>query len=81
MPRILGIPIIKMSGFSTSQAAKIVGVSKNTLLRWLYDGLLREPKHARVGSIKWRMWSEPDIERARRVKSKMRPGPKARRKK
>jgi hypothetical protein len=79
--RIMGIPITKMSGYTTAQAAKAVGVSKNTLLRWLYDGVLQEPTQtAKVGSIAWRMWSSGDIERAKKVKARMRPGPKSKKK-
>jgi excisionase family DNA binding protein len=80
MTRVSGIPITKMSGYSTAQVAKLVGVSKNTLLRWLYDGILREPRRTPVGGAAWRVWSQEDIERARRVKVTMRPGPKSKKK-
>jgi len=81
MGRIVSIPITKMSGYSTAQAARLTGVSKNTLLRWLYAGHLPEPHRTRVGGIVWRVWSQEDIERARRLKVKMRPGPKSKKKK
>lgn len=77
MTRVASIPITKMSGYSTAQVAKLVGVSKNTLLRWLYNGVLPEPQRTRVGGIVWRVWSREDIDRARRVKATMRPGPKS----
>lgn len=76
MKRISGIPITRMSGYTTAQAAEIVGISKNTLLRWLYDGLLNEPRRTQVGGASWREWSEQDIDKAKEVKAKMRPGPK-----
>jgi transposase len=76
--RISGIPITEMSGYSTAQAAEAIGVSKNTLLRWLYDGVLGEPKRTAVANSEWRVWTEEDIERARNVKATMRRGPKPR---
>jgi excisionase family DNA binding protein len=81
MPRISGIPTTSMQGYTTAQVAKAVGVSKNTLLKWLYAGVLREPKRARVAGVKWRIWSESDVERARKLKGTMKRGPKPRKKK
>ncbi len=80
MPIVAGIPITAMSGYSTAQTAKIIGVSKNTLLQWLYSGLLREPKRSRVAGVQWRIWSEADIERARKIKGTRKRGPKPKRK-
>lgn len=74
--------ITEMCGYSTAQAAKLVGISKNTLLRWLYEGSLREPKRRMgVGGSDWRVWSEADVERARTVKATMKRGPKPKSKK
>ena len=81
MPRISGIPITSMEGYTTAQVANSIGVSKNTLLKWLYAGVLREPKRARVAGVKWRIWSESDVERARKLKGTMKRGPKPRKKK
>lgn len=81
MPRVSGIPITEMSGYSTAQVAKIVGVSKNTILRWLYEGTLREPNRSNVGGARWRVWTEADVERARRVKATMKRGPKPKKRK
>jgi excisionase family DNA binding protein len=76
MPRNVGIHIINMKGYSTAQVAKAVGVSKNTILRWLYAGTLKEPEHQKVGGMTWRIWSEADIERARKVKATIKRGRK-----
>jgi predicted site-specific integrase-resolvase len=81
MPRISGIPITSMEGYTTAQVANAIGVSKNTLLKWLYAGVLREPKRARVAGVRWRIWSESDVERARKLKGTMKRGPKPRKKK
>jgi excisionase family DNA binding protein len=70
------IPIEATKGMSTSEAAKTLGVTKRTLLQWIYNGLLKEPKHANVAGVTWRIWREDDIERAKKVKASMKRGPK-----
>lgn len=81
MPRISSIPITSMEGYTTAQVAKAVGVSKNTLLKWLYAGVLQEPKRVRVAGMHWRVWTQTDVERARKLKGTMKRGPKPRKKK
>lgn len=76
---ISGIPITAMKkGYSTAEVAKIIGVSKSTLLRWLADDVVPEPRRVKVAGIEWRIWSKAEIEKARKVKATMRPGPKSR---
>ena len=48
--------------YSTVEAAKSVGVSKNTLLRWLDEGLTEDVERDWRG---WRVWRERDIERVK----------------
>ena len=48
--------------FSTIEAANSIGVSKNTLLRWLDEGLVEDVERDWRG---WRMWRSRDIERVR----------------
>ena len=77
MPLISGIRISAMKdAHSTAEAAKLIGISKSSLLRWLADGTIPEPKRVKVGGIEWRIWSKADIARARKLKATMRPGPK-----
>jgi MerR HTH family regulatory protein len=76
MPRNSYIPIHKMTGRNTAEVAKLLKVAKGTLLRWLRDEVLPEPKQVSIAGVKWRKWSDADIARARRVKAKMRRGPK-----
>ncbi len=68
--------MIRMEGYSTAQAAKLIGVSKATLLRWLYERRLKEPKRMDVAGKNWRIWTDEDIERARKLKTTIKPGPK-----
>ena len=58
MPRQFG----DQTFFSTQEAAKKVGISKATLLRWLKNGDVREPKRDRRG---WRVFSEADLREIR----------------
>jgi DNA-binding transcriptional MerR regulator len=46
---------------TTVQAAKRIGVSKNTLLRWIADGLIPDVGRDWRG---WRVWSATDVARA-----------------
>lgn len=48
--------------FSTVEAARCVGVSKNTLLRWLDEGLVEDVQRDWRG---WRIWRKQDVERAK----------------
>jgi hypothetical protein len=47
--------------YATAEAAKRIGVSKNTLLRWIAEGLMPDVDRDWRG---WRTWSAQDIERA-----------------
>ena len=47
---------------STVDAAKQIGVSKSTLLRWLDEGLVEDVQRDWRG---WRIWHSRDIERVK----------------
>ena len=47
---------------STVEAAKRIGVSKSTLLRWLDEGLVDDVKRDWRG---WRVWHNRDVERVK----------------
>ncbi len=51
--------------FSTIEAANCIGVSKNTLLRWLDEGLVDDVQRDWRG---WRVWMQRDIERIKAFK-------------
>jgi predicted site-specific integrase-resolvase len=57
--------------YSTAQVAKLIGVDKSTLLRWLYAGKLAEPKHQSFGGVDNRVWSETDLQRAKAHREQM----------
>lgn len=49
-----------MQTYSTVQAAQALGVSKNTLLRWIAEKKVQDVKRDRNG---WRVFTESDIAR------------------
>jgi predicted site-specific integrase-resolvase len=54
--------------YSTSEVAEKIGVAKRTLIRWLKDGKIAEPKRVEHPGIVSRLWSERDMERGRKFK-------------
>ena len=46
--------------FSTCQAARLIGVSRNTLLRWFREGRVTDVGRDRNG---WRFFTHEDVER------------------
>ena len=58
--------------YGTVQAAKQIGVSKNTLLRWIGEALIADVGRDWRG---WRVWSDADIERARAFRQAYHEGP------
>ena len=63
--------------YSTRQAAAKMRVSFRTLNRWLADGRIKPSRAIKMptGRTLW-LWREADIVRGRRLKAKLRPGPK-----
>ncbi len=64
----MGIPIHMKQTYSTAEVARTIGVSKNTLLRWLYAAKLPEPKTQTFAGVESRIWSETDLERAKKFR-------------
>jgi len=47
--------------YRTAEVCQTVGISRNTLFRWLKDGILREPElRDRRG---WRLFTETQVDR------------------
>ena len=51
--------------FKSAEVAELLGVTKQTLLNWLRRGLVSEPE--RNPATGYRLWTEKDIERGRRM--------------
>ncbi len=56
--------------FTTQQVADEIGVSKKTLLRWLYDCKIAEPRRVRFDGPSYRVWSERNVRAAREYKKR-----------
>ncbi len=59
-----------MKQYSSSQAAKLIGMSLRTLQNWIRDGKVKAPKLTAVGGVKIRLWSKADIARIGKAKQK-----------
>lgn len=64
--------------YSTSEAAKKIGISLRTVNRWLARGKIKPSVAVPMGGERtlWR-WSEGDIAKARKIDSTPGPKPKA----
>jgi ABC-type hemin transport system ATPase subunit len=56
------------TSYSTAEVAKLIGVDKSTLLRWLTAAKLPEPPREIFGGVESRIWSAADLARARQYK-------------
>ena len=54
--------------YSTAQVARMIGVHKATLIRWLLDGKVSEPRRISNGGVDARIWYDRDVERVRSYK-------------
>jgi hypothetical protein len=62
--------------YSTRQAAEKLGRAIVTLQRHIAAGTIDAPPLLKVGTVKVRLWSARDIEKARKVLAGTRPGRK-----
>lgn len=62
--------------FSTREAAEQLGRTLVTLQRHVSAGTIDGPALQKVGGVTVRLWTERDIEKARKILAKTRPGRK-----
>jgi excisionase family DNA binding protein len=62
--------------YTTRQAARQIGVSRQTLQAWIAAGEINAPEAIGVGKAMLRLWSVADIEKAKKFKGTLRRGPK-----
>lgn len=60
--------------FTTSQAAKQIGVSRQTLQAWIAASEIEAPTLIGEGNATLRLWTKADIEKAKKFKGALRPG-------
>jgi hypothetical protein len=62
---------------STTDAATKIGVSRQTLQAWIDNKCIPTPKLEKMGRMTIRLWTNADIEKARKFKGTLKPGRKA----
>jgi excisionase family DNA binding protein len=62
--------------YTTREAAKKLGRSRDTLQRHISAGTIKAPRLLTLGPLQVRLWNDRDIQRARKVLAGIRPGPK-----
>jgi hypothetical protein len=62
--------------FSTREAAKKLGRTLVTLQRHIAAGTIKPPPVVEVGTVRVRLWTDRDIEKARKVLASVTPGRK-----
>ena len=55
------VPINGQTYYRTAEVCQTVGISRNTLFRWLKDGILKEPELR--DRRRWRLFTEVQIDR------------------
>jgi excisionase family DNA binding protein len=61
---------------STREAAEKLGVTLVTVQRNIAAGTIEAPPMQKVGGVRIRLWSDRDIEKARKVLAGIKPGRK-----
>jgi transposase-like protein len=56
--------------YTISEAAKELGITRNTLYKWIRAGSVPNPKETFVSSIRLRVWNEEQMAKVREYKKK-----------
>lgn len=62
--------------FTTAEAAKQIGTSRQSIYSWIASGKIEAPKPIELGRRSMRFWTKADIEKVRRFKGTLKPGRK-----
>lgn len=54
---------------STEEVARMIGINRVTLERWLSSGKLEPPRTVRFGRSEFRNWTASDVNRVRKYKA------------
>ena len=57
--------------FTTSEAARQVGISLATINRWIDANKIKAPEPTLVGAVGYRLWSAEDIQNLKLIKKKI----------
>lgn len=59
---------IEMRQYSISEAARELGITRNTLYNWIREGEIPSPKETLVSGIRLRVWNEEQMGKIREYK-------------
>jgi predicted site-specific integrase-resolvase len=65
----MGHTNIKMKTHSTAEVAEMVGITWDTLHRWMREKKIPTPPTKTLGKVKVRLWAEADVEEIRKYKA------------
>jgi DNA-binding transcriptional MerR regulator len=68
------------TGYTTVEVAKKAGVPRATLQFWIATGKIAAPAIRLVEDKAARYWSDQDLEKIRKLKGTLKPGPKPKKK-
>jgi excisionase family DNA binding protein len=57
--------------YTTTEAAKAVGITRATLQDWIKKRKFAAPKLDRVGNIRVRLWTASDVARLKKTKAEI----------
>jgi predicted DNA-binding transcriptional regulator AlpA len=66
--------------YTTGEAASLIGISRQTLQAWISEPTFKAPKPVVLANMSVRIWTEADVERAKKFKGTLRRGPKPKKK-
>jgi excisionase family DNA binding protein len=58
-----------MKSYSTVQVAKSLGISSDTIHRWIREGSVKAPPTQSLGGVQVRLWTESEVEQVRKYKA------------
>jgi excisionase family DNA binding protein len=58
-----------MATYSTIQVAGLLGITSDTLHRWIREGKVGAPSIQSLGGMRVRIWSEEQVEAVRKYKA------------
>jgi predicted transcriptional regulator len=70
-----------MDAISTSEAARMLGITQAALSKYIKAGKVPTPKKTRIGRLTLHLWSRSDVEHLRKLLPKIANGRKTRYKK
>jgi excisionase family DNA binding protein len=68
---MIEMSVMSSRTYTTTEAAKAVGITRATLQDWIKKGKFAAPKLGRVGNISVRLWMASDVARLKKTKAEI----------